>query len=207
MDTTHNTQQDRAASVALPIKEKLSELVRYASITRAKTQANAESVVIGEMESSFQSGRILAPHMAFILISGETIRITFKAHFSIRSAKRLAFRIYGGASAEQIRERQAIDFVKEYTNLVAGNLVTRLSNVGVEVGISLPLATSGFYEVFADYIDKQIPTVACSDFWELDVDGYKLYCSAQYEFLSIERLAKLADVVVEEEDDEEMDFL
>ena len=54
-----------------------------------------------------------------------------------------------------------------------------LAECGVELGISLPLSTRGFYEVFSDYAEKHHPIVAFSDFWELRVDGQAIQCSAQ----------------------------
>lgn len=186
---------------------RLRERVRHASMTLLRTQANADEISVVEMDAAFRPGRILATHMAFILIAGEALRITFKVHFNARAAKELAFRIFGRASADEISESQAIDFFKEYANLVGGNLVATAGDIGIDLGISLPLSTRGFYEVFADYTEKQAPVTTFCDFWQLSVDGKTVVCSAQFELLEISMLEALASCVIAEDSEGEMDFL
>lgn len=197
-------------SDAQAIKDKLKKVVRHASISRLKIHADSPEIEIKELDSGFQPGRILSSNMVFILVSGDAVRLTFKVHFNTRTAKKLAFRIFGGSTPADISERQAIDYFKEYGNLVAGNVVTLLAKIDVELGISLPLCTRGFYEVFSDYTEKQSPVIAYSDFWELKVDGHDIFCSAQFEIMDKKALEKLADHEIaeeEEEDDGEIDFL
>ena len=119
-------------------------------------------------------------------------------------------RIFGGESADQISEKQAIDYFKEYGNLVAGHVITLFGESNIELGISLPLCTRGFYEVFSDYTEYQYPVVSYSDFWELQVNGHAVFCSAQYEILNKKSLESLVDYEIAEragDDDGEMDFL
>lgn len=193
------------------LKQKLIELIRHASMSRLKIHADASEVVLLDMDAGFVPGKILASNMVFILVSGDALRITFKIHFNTRMAKELAFRIFGGASAGELSEKQAIDYFKEYGNLVAGSVITLIGHVGVELGISLPLSTRGFYEVFSDYTETQYPVVSFSDFWQLAVDGrHSLYCSALVEILDAHQLEKLVDFEIADEqsdDEEEMDFL
>lgn len=186
---------------------RLRELVRHASVTLLKTQANADEISLVEMDAAFRPGRILATHMAFILVAGEALRITFKVHFNARTARELAFRIFGRAGADEISEAQAIDFFKEYANLVGGSLVAMSGEIGIHLGISLPLSTRGFYEVFADYAEKHAPVTTFCDFWQLSVDGKTVFCSAQFELLEMAMLDGLASYVIAEESDGEMDFL
>ena len=192
------------------LKDKLKALLRHASLCRLKNHAAAAEVDARELGATFRPGRILASNMIFILVSGDALRLTFKVHFETRTAKQLAFAIFGGDSPADISPRQAIDYFKEYGNLVAGSMVTLLAECGVEQGISLPLSTRGFYEVFSDYAEKHQPIVAFCDFWELRVDGKTIHCSAQIEILNQRQLSGLATYeIVEEADrnDAEMDFL
>jgi len=204
---------DSQGSDALPpdvqaLKNKLREMLRHASVSRLKIQTDSSDVETKELDSGFRPGRILASNMVFILISGDAVRLTFKVHFNIRTAKSLAFRIFGGQSAADISEKQAIDYFKEYGNLVAGNIVTLLGKINIDLGISLPLSTRGFYEIFSDCSERQHP-ITYSDFWELKANGHELYCSALFEILNARQLADLAayEVVDEADDDGEMDFL
>jgi CheY-specific phosphatase CheX len=196
------------------LKFKLRALVRHASMSRLRIHTDCLVVETREMDAGFRPGKMLASHMVLILVSGDALRLTFKVHFNLRTAKNLAWRIYGGKSSENISEQQAIDYFKEYGNLVAGSVISLLSESQVELGISLPLCTRGFYEVFSDYAEKQQPVISYADFWELQAPGGGVYCSAQFEVLNRAGLEKVIDYVIDEEtakatadDDEEMDFL
>ena len=191
------------------LKDKLKALVRHAALARLKRHSGSPEVETRELGCGFRPGRILASNMVFILVSGDALRLTFKVHFNIRTAKNLAFSIFGGDSPEDISEQQAVDYVKEYGNLVAGSVVTLLGENNIELGISLPLSTRGFYEVFSDYSEKQHPVITCSDFWELKANGNEIHCSALLEILNRNALGDLPayEIVDEADDDGEMDFL
>jgi CheY-specific phosphatase CheX len=208
MDITKVCEADPPDLQAL--KDKLRELVRYSSVTRLQFHTGSSEVETREMDASFKPGRILANNMVFILVSGDAMRLTFKVHFNTRTAKKLSFSIFGGNSAEDISEKQAIDYFKEYGNLVAGSVIALMDKCQIELGISLPLCTRGFYEVFSDYTEKQYPITTYSDFWDLNVCGHSVCCSAQYEILDRKQLAKLIDLEITEDeidDDGEMEFL
>ncbi len=162
------------------------------------------------MGPDFRPGRILANNMVFILVSGDALRITFKVHFNLDAGRHLAYRVFGGDIPEHITARQAIDYFKEYGNLVAGSIMALCEKVGIGLGMSLPLCTRGFYEVFSDYTETESPTVTCNDFWCLQVNGQSLCCSALIEILDKKTLLPLLDLDLaepESSDDEEMDFL
>jgi CheY-specific phosphatase CheX len=208
MDTVPSSEGAPADIQAL--KEKLRELVRYASSSRLKIHTDSPEIEVKELDAGFRPGRILANNMVFILMSGDALRVTFKVHFNIRNAQCLAFRIFGGDSPENISGKQAIDYFKEYGNLVAGNVVTLFEKIEVNLGISLPICTRGFYEVFSDYSEKQHPIIVYSDFWKLEVGEHDIFCSALLEILDKKQLVKLADYEIAEDVDDndgEMDFL
>ena len=206
----NDKSNEATADPVAVIKGKLCELVRFAALSRLKVHTDCEEIEQAELGESFRPGRILANNMVFILASGEPVRVTFKAHFNIDTAKDLAFRVFGGDSAATISEKRAVDYFKEYSNLVAGSVVTLFEKIEIELGISLPLSTRGFYEVFADYQERQQPIISYSDFWALKVNGHTVFCSALLEILDRQRLEKLINFDVteaEDNDDEEMDFL
>jgi CheY-specific phosphatase CheX len=192
------------------VRLKLRALVRHASLSRLSIHTDCPLIETREMDAGFRPGRMLATHMVLILVSGDALRLTFKVHFNLRTAKNLAWRIYGGTSSENISAQQAIDYFKEYGNLVAGSVISLLGESHVALGISLPLCTRGFYEVFADYADKPPPRLSFADFWELQAAGGGVYCSAQFEIIDPAGLQPLIDYVIDEtpaDDDGEMDFL
>lgn len=191
------------------IKDKLAQLVRHASISRLQKHADCQETEVSKLEDGFLPGRILANNMAFILIAGNALRITFKVHFSTRTARKLAFRVYGGESEEDISDRQAFDYFKEYCNLVAGQVVTLFENLNIDLGIGLPLRTRGFYEVFSDYEEKEYPIITYSDFWRLRAGGNEIFCNALLEIIDRKPLECLIGFEIPEEMDNEgeMEFL
>ena len=191
------------------IKNKLRELIRYASFTRFKMHTGCDNAEILELGFSFKPGRILANNMVFLLVSGSALRVTFKVHFNITDGKDLAFLVFGGNCPSDISSRQAIDYFKEYNNLVAGHIVTLFEKINIGLGMSLPLCTRGFYEVFSDYTEQDHPVITYSDFWELRVNDNTVYCSAMMEILDKKSLERLLDFEITEEvsADAEMDFL
>jgi len=207
----NKTSVDESVPPDLPaLKDKLRELLRYASVSRLRSHTGAAEVEARELGCGFSPGRILASNMVFILVSGDALRLTFKVHFNTGAARNLAFGIFGGNSPADISERLSIDYFKEYANLVAGSIVTLLAENGVELGISLPLSTRGFYEVFSDYAEKQRPIITYCDFWELRANGHDIHCSTLFEILNPRQLGHLAAYEISEEtgnDDAEMDFL
>lgn len=191
------------------IKVKLTELVRFASMSRLKAHADCAEIITGEMPGNFRAGKVLANNMVFILTSGEPVRVTFKAHYNMDTARALALRIFGGVSAQAVSDRRAVDYMKEYCNLVAGKIVTMFEDLQIDLGISLPQHSRGFYEVFADYQEKDKPTVSFSDFWTLSTGEYTIACSAVMEILDHKQLASLVNCTFADtsDDEEEMDFL
>jgi CheY-specific phosphatase CheX len=205
-----NAKSGDGVSLDVPsLKQQLGVLLRHASQSRLAMHTGGLAVEVAAMEAPFRPGRVLAEEMVFILISGDSVRFTLKIHFNIQTARQLALRIFGVKSAQDISAQQARDYVKEYANLVAGSLVAMSGTCGIELGISLPLCTRGFYEVFADYSEKTSPLVVCHDFWVLRVEGQELSCSAQVEMLDLPKLSAIAacDLTDAAEEDEEMMFL
>ena len=90
---------------------KLKELVRQVSITRFKQSAQNDAYNLLEVPKS--SEKTVFDHwMSLILISGKSLRVTFKTHFNIKTCRKIASPIYG-KKPDDIAVRQAQDFVKE----------------------------------------------------------------------------------------------
>jgi len=181
------------------IKKCLSGLIRHAADTRLRKLVDSPEIEVCELEADFIPGRILANNLAFILISGDLIRIAFKTHFNTDAAKRIAFRVPDGTVASNISEREVFDFVKEYCNLVAGNVVALFEGISIDMGIGLPLCTRGFNEVFTDYEDLASSSIIHSDFWRMRVNDSEFVCSALFEIIDDRPLECLIDYEIVDE--------
>lgn len=180
---------------------KLKELVRQVSITRFKQSSQNDNYNLLEVPKS--SEKTVFDHwMSLILISGKSLRITFKTHFNIKTCRKIASPIYG-KKPEDIAVRQAQDFVKEFGNLSAGFLKKIFEEQDVDVGISLPLVIRGFDEVF---FDKTEGNSKLEDCWKLDNGTTSLICTSLLEVYQPEIIEEL-DFNIEDEEEEEIDFL
>lgn len=192
------------------MKDKIKELVRTASLSCIEDQSQQQGFVLEEVGDNTQAGQVLGNMMSIILITGDALRITLKLHFSMQNARQLSYSVYRRGSAAEVEDGKAIDFVKELSNLIAGQLVRSFESVKIPMGISLPLCTRGFYEVFADYSPTETPLIRFSDVWRLSLGDACISGSVMYEISNIDMLSPVADIQNEEEpedDDAGFDFL
>ena len=124
--------------------EKIKSMIANVAISRLRSLCQREDFEIQEVSGEEQ---VFAPWMSLILISGPQIRLTFKAYFKSKTAAAFAAPLFR-LPVEQILVDQAIDFIREYCNLTAGGLKKALADAGLSTGISLPVVTRGFDEIF-----------------------------------------------------------
>lgn len=167
------------------IKTKIQEIVRDASLSRMRRQALCDEIELLPLPN-LKSGQVLGRWMALILISGKTLRVTFKVHFRYRDAKSLASRKL--AENSSLTDQDAVDFIKEYCNLTAGYLKTALEECGIHLGISLSLCTRGYYEVFSNQSE-----VSELDAWILDSGSNQIACSTLVESYDFDVLNEVLD--------------
>jgi hypothetical protein len=192
------------------IKTKVSQLVRHAALTRIGDHTRHQGFELLELNQSFRPGQVLGNWMSIILVTGDALRVTLKLHFSLRDAKGLSLEVYGAKDPSEISDTQAIDFIKELSNLLAGYLIQAFEAIKIPMGISLPLCTRGFYEVFADYSETEQPLIRCSDIWRLVFESFSIDSTVMIEISDSAALCELADYEpgVEHSDDaSEFDFL
>lgn len=118
--------------------------------------------------------------MAFILISGSSVRVMLKLHFSFQNACNMMNNKMKIISKNQISEHMAMDFMKEQCNLMAGALKSVFNNSNIITGISIPIVTRGFDEsVFSDIVDQS----KIKDVWKLNWSNGSVICSSVTEIL------------------------
>ena len=82
--------------------------------------------------------------MSLILIAGANLRLTFKVHYTHPVIRKMASGILGASATDAA----VADFMREYCNLTGGAGKTLLEAKQVNMGLSLPLVTRAFDEVF-----------------------------------------------------------
>ncbi|MBY0472262.1 hypothetical protein K2X30_13935 [bacterium] len=174
--------------------QKLKRLVRNISKSRLVLHGNRSDVELGEIQGS---PWVYAHWMSIILVSGKDVKMIFKAHFMSKDAKLLASVPYKKASSA-IRIEQALDFMREFCNLTAGAIKRSLSDAKVMTGVSLPLVTRGFDEVFfqANQVKNNI-----FDQWRLHGPDFEIGCTVSIETFEQITLTSLNENVDEKPED------
>lgn len=153
----------------------VKEMIREVAVSRLGSLTGRSDIQIEAAESS---GAVFAPWMTLILVTGPQIRISLKIHFKSKVARALAAPLFR-SSSDKISIDQGIDFIREFSNLTAGGLKKTLAEKGYATGISLPIVTRGFDEVFF----RALQTAGESHYWTIRLGESELLVSGLVELL------------------------
>jgi CheY-specific phosphatase CheX len=173
---------------------------------RMASHSGCETIKSIEAPIFLKDRHVYANWMAVILVSGKGFRASFKVHFDLLVIKEFMATNFH-KDVKTIQKHQCMDFVKEFCNLMAGGIQQTLDKIDIKVGISLPIVTKGFDELFEVKSDAE----DLIDFWQLDLGIGKILCHLHTQILDPEVLQKIDSYndlpEEEEEDDGEIDFL
>jgi CheY-specific phosphatase CheX len=187
-------------------KLKFGEIIRHVSLTRMHLYTDNDDFAIEEIADAVPHGYVFANSMSVIVVAGKSLRVVFKTHFNHKDAKPIAKRLYG---KEEIDDWQSFDVMKEFCNLSAGFLKKICIEQDVPVGISLPVVTLGFNEVFSDMQGLEQKMIF-EDCWKLIDTQSTITCSCHvdvFEPKALENLMEYAMTEAEANNDDEYDFL
>ncbi len=179
------------------IVEKIKNQIRSKVESTLAKSARLEQSKIEEVDNI--DDFVYGHWMAFILISGSSVRVMLKLHFSNQNARSMLGNKIKKDTDHQTVERMAMDFMKEQCNLMAGSLKSVFNNSHIITGLSIPLVTRGFDEaVFSDKIDE----TKINDVWKLIWPGGSVICSSVTEVL---QWSDFNNFELEDESDDEED--
>ncbi len=176
--------------------QQLIRLVKGISLSRLKILSNRSEILSADI---VKESLVYGHWMALILASGRDLRLTLKIHYMTKVAKFFAAKAYSTAATE-LSQLRAMDFCRELCNLSGGNLKVLLAQNNVKVGVSLPVVTRGFDDL---YYSRSEDTIFSH--WRLSCEGYSIDCTANVEVLAPFQLIQLADGG--ESDSGDVDFL
>ena len=160
--------------------ENLQLMIRSKVLSTLTKSARLEDSHIVDVDN--KDDFVYGHWMAFILISGSSVRVTLKLHFNHLVAKAMLGNKVRNEADPETLERISMDFMREQCNLMAGSLKTAFNNSRIITGLSIPLVTKGFDEaVFSDKIDQG----KVNDVWKLTWgdEGTEVVCSSVTEIL------------------------
>jgi CheY-specific phosphatase CheX len=125
--------------------EAVTHMAMEQSLVCMRQQSGKETFALVDAS---QTGPVYHHWLGVILLAGTPLRITLKTFFSSRTvssimAPRLKMR------PEEVNPSLTHDFMREYENRLAGSIKRILGEADINLGISLPLVTRGFDEVFS----------------------------------------------------------
>lgn len=179
----------------------VKKLMRSASESRLRSQCWRQDLEVREIQGEIP---VLGHWMSVILISHPAIKLIFRAHFNGVEARKLAAGPYK-KGANEVTLSQAQDFANEFCNLVAGLIKRSFEKQNIVMGISLPLGTRGFDEV---YFPGEDGTRMFTDRWSIGGGDASLSCSASIEVQEAGRFPALdLDALLDLDDEGGIEFL
>ncbi|MBF0312782.1 MAG: hypothetical protein HQK52_05160 [Oligoflexia bacterium] len=178
-------------------------MVKDTSVSRFKTHMKIDEIQVS-IPANCDANVIRSFHTVIILISGDDIKMTFKSHFDSELAGYLCAK---ALKKESVSWDKAIDFMKEYSNVVAGKIKKFFMDQEVIVGLSLPIVTRGFDEIFFEPPETGNVLI---DNWILSIESNHLYCTCIAEILNKNRIQSIKyplEKQATDESDGEVSFL
>lgn len=129
-------------------------------------------------------------YLGHILVFGEDISINIKTHFMLEEAFFMCRRALNGID---ITTRQALDFSKEFCNLVGGRTKDMFEKCGVQLGLSLPFVIQGYNEIF--YSNDM--SLRVQEAWQIALEDQQFGCSLTVAVKREDMLKPLADLLYE----------
>jgi hypothetical protein len=189
--------------------ETIGEILRNASLQQVRQFSGCESIEVRSMDSGFELGQVISRRMTLIVISGAEMSILLKLHFKSSEGARLRrIRPSTHTADEAATIAETTDCMKELTNLICGQICRTFQRNNLTLGMCIPLAMRGFYELYADYTPSEKPLKKFGQAWQLAGDFGTLTCTAYVEITDLNALTNLQHIdEAPVNDDEEMEFL
>jgi hypothetical protein len=143
---------------------------------------------------------VISKKVANILLGNNDFRLIIKIHYNDKVGSHLI----GGTDAMVAREVD--DYFKEECNVLAGRLKKSFDENQINVGISIPLKTSGLDELFFDR--KEMDKNALELSWEMSNDDNSLVVATFIEVIDYSSIDKIDfnSFSSKSDEDEEVEF-
>ena len=174
------------------VEENLSKVIRDASQIRLKAHLKLPEADIQVKEADIGED-IHEIWLSLILVSCIDVRISFKVFFQVSDVKRLIFKSMKSKMAD-ISDDLVFDFMNEYCNLTAGLIQQSLSKQDIKAGISLPMVSRGFDDLYFSSPEGN----GKKSSWIINVEGVELTCISEILVMNDERLSSFEYVSPEE---------
>lgn len=183
------------------IKDTITDMVRQATVSLIQQYSGSEEFEISPVNIEVEKEKVLSNWVVLLLITSDMFKITFKVYFNLSDITVLSENAVSIDSDTVAGKRQAIDFVKEYSNLVGGHLSGFCIRNNIEFDKSLPLSLRGFYEVFNDNKKKKLYDNYFEDIWMIRHPKTNFYCGINVDIFKMESLQNISAEESQPDDD------
>jgi hypothetical protein len=184
MDVMANTKDSSLQASG----NKVCAYVRQASEAILKAQSGIVNVKVLPLN---RDQLVFGHWVSLVLVTAEPFRFVFKTHFMTEDASILA----SGAKtdrAESHKQHAEQDFIKEYCNVTAGVIKRGFEHQGLTCGISIPLLTRGYIELFFRTLHPSGNSGhEIEDHWTLQHEKASINCSLYFDVTSPSAFLKL----------------
>ncbi len=179
--------------------------VQQISLSRFRTHCNREDVILTEAVAR-EDLPVYAHWLGVILVASPQVRLTFKVQYNASEIAHFAQAALQDTTNKSMQKSVIADFMREFCNLMGGYMKSTFEEVGLNVGVSLPLVTRGFDEVFSFHTHEIRRSFSL---WGLQCAGYKVFCNYEIEILNPTILSSLESIQSESanNDDGSLEFL
>ena len=125
-------------------------------------------------------------YLAAILLAGSEFKLMYMVHFWLEDAKYLVSNSLDKNAAD-VEYWRAIDFFKEYCNVIAGKTKKAFKAQGIHLNQSLPIGIGGFNLALFDEKGPKEKRL----YWSQNTDSLEIDFSARYSILDPAVTAKL----------------
>lgn len=172
----------------LDAQQHMSQVLRTTSIEQIEQFVGGATSSAVDIDY-YTPGQVLANELVLLTISGPELQLLVKIHFNYQQIRsRFRSRV---SHASAPLSRQDVDFIKELGNQFCGAICRKLASQDIMAGLSIPLSTRGYYEIYADYTHKTSPFIKFGEGWGLEGDFGTLYFSCYSELSNPQVIPKI----------------
>lgn len=184
-------------------KQSFSNRMQNYCLSRFKEMTSCSDAVIDIAESRITDSVVKSYWMAYILISGNQIKLDFKVHYSSKEMLALMSSMFW-ETPSKISTALVDDCMKEYCNLTAGAVKLMLKEAEIDCGFSIPLVTRGFDEVWFKKLNEENTLQLC---WKIAWSSGHVYISIACHLTDWSMLSYISPNEPAQDDSGDMEFL
>lgn len=122
-------------------------LIHETTLNRFKQQSQNDTVELAFPENKVEKPLVYAHWMSLIMVANNYFRLVLKAHYNTDEIPLLVPAVFDQRTSKDVIH----DYMREFCNLMGGVFKAALEEKQVATGLSLPLVTRGFDEVFLQF--------------------------------------------------------